>query len=219
MTTRKRIDPTAMLIGDVMIDSGSYIGPFCVLGFPQDEKVLNSVAIGARVGRRARSGVRIKEKCCLLSHVVIGERTVLGAEVWCDHHTYIGCYTTVGDGVEIMYGARIYNRVKIGQRAWVAGFVCNDSIIERDAIVLGQLIHRFVDAVEGVPEPAPVIREGAFVGMNSTIIGGIEIGVRAYIAAGAVLTRDALPGRLYAGIPARNIGRAPEPFRLRAKTK
>jgi acetyltransferase-like isoleucine patch superfamily enzyme len=153
--------------------------------------------------------------CSLASHVVIGEGTVLGTDVWCDHHTYIGCRTTIGDNVQVLYGARIYHRVTIGRDSWIGGFVCNDAVVEDGAFMLGQLIHRFADVVEGQPEVAPVVRAGAFVGTNALVVGGVEVGERAYIGAGAVLLSDAAPNRLYVGSPARDVGPAPQVFRVR----
>lgn len=198
------VDSSVKVIGALTIGEGSYVGPFSILGFPAQtptsSKFLESkgIIVGKRTG--------------ILSNVIIGEGTNIGNDVWIDHQCYIGCFTTILDGTYILYGAKVYDRVMIGKRCWVAGFVCNDAIIENGAIVMGALIHRFVDAELGIPEQSPVIRKNAFVGMNAIIIGGIEVGEGAYIAAGAVLTKSALSGCLYSGIPAENRGVAPKPF-------
>jgi UDP-2-acetamido-3-amino-2,3-dideoxy-glucuronate N-acetyltransferase len=199
------LDTTVKVIGDLALGDGSYVGPFSVLGFPAktptDAKNVES------------KGIKVGKRTGILSNVVVGEGTIIGDDVWIDHHCCIGCYTVISDNTYILYGARVYDRVKIGSNCWVAGFVCNDAVIEDSAIVMGTLIHRFVDAVMGVPEQSPVIRKNAFIGMNAIIIGGIEVGEGAYIAAGAILTKSALPGRLYSGVPAKNVGIAPHPFK------
>lgn len=208
------IDPTAICLGPMEIGSRTYIGPFCVLGFPAIEDA-SAVYVESGIDKRPGSrGVKIGADSILLSHVVIGEGSVLGKSIWCDHHCYIGSDTHIADDVQIMYGARIYDRVKIGRGAWVGGFVCNDAIIEEESIVLGQLVHRFVEASVEEPEEAPIVRAGAFIGMNALVIGGIEVGRRAYVAGGAVLTKSAIPGRLYLGVPAKNVGPAPSPFKF-----
>lgn len=166
--------------------------------------------------RPLSDGCTLGANCMLLSHVVVGESTVLEDHVWCDHFVHIGCNSRIGDSVQVMYGAKVYHRVAIGPRAWVAGFICNDALIEADAVVLGQLVHRFAEATEGIPEVAPRIRRGAFVGMNALVVGDVEVGAGAYIAGGAVLIQNAAPGRLYAGVPARDRGPAPPVF-LRRK--
>jgi UDP-2-acetamido-3-amino-2,3-dideoxy-glucuronate N-acetyltransferase len=208
------IDTTAVLIGDVEIGLGTCIGPFCVLGYPAiEEQCLAEGPVGLN-NRPTSSGAKIGSNCILLSHVVVGEGSTIGSGVWIDHHCHVGSSSRIGDGVQIMYGARIYDRVIVGENAWVGGFVCNDAVIEPRCVVLGQLVHRFVDAAEDVPERAPTIRESAFIGMNATVIGGIEVGIGAYIGAGCVLTKSALPGRLYVGAPARDVGPAPRPFKF-----
>lgn len=206
------IDPTAVILGPQAIAASSYVGPYCVVGFPANLVLPAHLDPTEADGRPSSRGATLGPGTQLLSHVVIGEGTALGADVWCDHHTRVGCNTKIGDGAQLMYGVRVYDRVSVGERAWVGGFVCNDAVIEAESVVLGQLVHKFVNASEGTPERAPVIRKGAFVGMNALVIGGIEVGTGAYVAAGAVLTRSAQPGRLYVGAPARDVGRAPNVF-------
>jgi len=208
------IHPTVIIVGQSIVHDETFIGPYCIVGFPSTSEV-DSWALSLENKMISTLPSKIGYHSSLLSHVVIGEGTSIGSNVFCDHHTYIGCQTEISDGVSIIYGARIYDRVKIGENAWVAGFVCNDTIIEENAIVQGQIIHRFVDAIERVREPSPIIRSGAFVGMGATVIGDVEVGRGAYIAAGAVLTKSARPGFLYRGIPACESGKAPNPFKTK----
>jgi UDP-2-acetamido-3-amino-2,3-dideoxy-glucuronate N-acetyltransferase len=51
-----------------------------------------------------------------------------------------------------------------------------------------------------------IVRRGATLGANCTIICGVEIGEFAFIGAGAVVTKDVAPFALMAGVPARQIG-------------
>ena len=55
-----------------------------------------------------------------------------------------------------------------------------------------------------------IIRHGARVGANSTLLPGIEIGREAFVAAGSVVTRDVPPATLVMGVPARPIRSVPE---------
>ncbi len=53
-----------------------------------------------------------------------------------------------------------------------------------------------------------LVRRGATIGANATIVCGVEIGEYAFVAAGAVVTRDVAAHTLVTGVPARNGGRA-----------
>jgi len=188
--------------GKVVFGKNVYIGPYCLIGYPEE------------VSKKPPKAVTIiGDNVQIHSHSVISQNTILGNNINCGNYTFIGENSIIEDDVEIMYGAKIFSRVKVGKGAWVGGFVCNDAVIESNCVVMGKLIHTFTNAVIGVGEPAPVIRKGAFIGMNAVVIGGIEVGENAYIAAGAVLTKSALAGKLYCGIPAKCTGDAPKPFK------
>lgn len=212
------VDKTAVLIGVVTLGSRTYIGPYSVIGFPSTERLSLDDFVEVDSAKLSSEGARIGSDSMLLSHVVVGEGSVFGSGVWCDHYSRIGFSTFIGDKVQIMYNAQIYDRVTIGDEVWVGGFVCNDAIIESRSIMLGSLIHKFTDVIEGTPEKAPIVREGAFVGMGATIIGNVEVGTRAYVSAGSILTRSARAGRLYVGSPAKDVGPAPDPFKIRNRS-
>lgn len=179
-----------------------YIGPFCLIGYTEDAKKIHK-SVATFIGDNVE----------IHAHSVISQNCILGNNVWCDNYTFIGENSKIEDGVELLYGAKIHKNVFVGRNSWVGGFVCNDVVIEENSIVMGMLIHKFINAVMGVPEPAPIIRKGAFIGMNAVVIGGIEVGENAYIAAGSVLTRSAKSNMLYMGNPARCIGIAPNAFK------
>lgn len=198
---------TALCYCDIQLGDKVSIGPYCVIGADGSAGCATS-----RESRRGAAVVTIGDNTIIESHVVIGRNTRINEDVWIDHHCYLGSNTTCDAGVQVMYGARIYDRVMIGARSWIGGFVCNDAIVGEGAVVMGSLIHRFVDAKLAVREAAPVVHGQAFVGMGAFLVGGIELGRGAYVAAGAVMTRSGKPGRLYAGVPARDIGQAPYAF-------
>jgi acetyltransferase-like isoleucine patch superfamily enzyme len=55
-------------------------------------------------------------------------------------------------------------------------------------------------------QAAPVvIEQGSFIGANATLLPGIRIGARSFVAAGSVVTADVPPGTLVAGVPARAV--------------
>lgn len=60
----------------------------------------------------------------------------------------------------------------------------------------------------------PVIRRGASVGANATVLPGIEVGVEAMVGAGAVVTKDVPPRVIVVGVPARKIGEVCEDWHV-----
>ena len=55
-----------------------------------------------------------------------------------------------------------------------------------------------------------VLKRGASIGANATILGGVTVGEGAIVGAGSMVTRDVPPGVIVCGNPAREAGRVPE---------
>jgi acetyltransferase-like isoleucine patch superfamily enzyme len=125
----------------------------------------------------------------------------------------IGDESRVGTFVEIQKGARIGNRVKISSHS----FVCEGVTIEDEVFIghgvmfindkyprsttdLGQL----QTEADWVCIPT-LIKRGASIGSNATILCGITVGEGAIVGAGSVVTHDVPPGAVVAGNPARPI--------------
>jgi acetyltransferase-like isoleucine patch superfamily enzyme len=138
--------------------------------------------------------------------VKIGE----GARVYDFVNLYgctIGAMSQIGPFVEIQRGVTIGERVKVQSHA----FICEGVTIEDD-VFIGHGVMFVNDAFPraqlppGAPPfvPQPVlIARGASIGSNATILGGITVGERAMVGAGAVVTRDVPAGAIVAGNPAR----------------
>jgi UDP-2-acetamido-3-amino-2,3-dideoxy-glucuronate N-acetyltransferase len=211
------IESTAIQIGACSVDDSAYVGHYAIIGAPQVARGFGEA--GAQAQREPSrhwlpsSGATIAEAVTIASHVVIGDGTTIGPRAFIGERAYVGHNVVIGADVELCFGAQIHDRVVVGAGAWVGGFVCNDVHIGAQAIVFGSLVHRFVDAVRGIPEDPPSVGPGAFIGMGAMVIGGIHVGESAYVAAGSVLTITAKDGRLYAGNPARDRGAAPLAFK------
>jgi UDP-2-acetamido-3-amino-2,3-dideoxy-glucuronate N-acetyltransferase len=123
----------------------------------------------------------------------------------------IGDETRLGTFVEIQKGARVGARCKISSHT----FICEGIEIE-DEVFIGHGVQFINDRYpratneDGTPQTdahwtlqRTIVRRGASIGTGATILGGIEIGARSTIGAGAVVTRDVPPGATVAGNPAR----------------
>ncbi len=122
----------------------------------------------------------------------------------------IGDESKIGTFVEIQRGARIGRRVKISSHT----FICEGVQIE-DQVFVGHGVtfinDKYPRATTGSGElqsdrdwtvVPTVVRRGASIGSGSTILCGVEIGERAIVGAGSVVTRNVPPGAIVAGNPA-----------------
>jgi UDP-2-acetamido-3-amino-2,3-dideoxy-glucuronate N-acetyltransferase len=130
--------------------------------------------------------------------------------------TLIGAETTVGPFVEIQKGVIIGKACKIQSHA----FICEGVTVE-DGVFIGHGVmfinDRFPRATsrelvrkteaDWKLEPT-LIRRGAALGSNCTILCGLEIGEDAIIGAGSVVTKNIPAGAIVAGNPARVISQA-----------
>lgn len=117
----------------------------------------------------------------------------------------------IGTFVEIQKGAKIGKRVKVSSHS----FICEGVTIE-DNVFIGHGVMFINDkypratAGDGSPQTEAdwecietVVKKGASIGSNATILCGVTIGEGAIVGAGSVVTRDVPPGAIVAGSPAR----------------
>lgn len=116
----------------------------------------------------------------------------------------------IGTFVEIQKGAKIGRNVKISSHS----FICEGVTIE-DEVFIGHGVmfinDKYPRATTGDGELQSeadwvciptLIKKGASIGSNATILCGVTIGEDALVGAGSVVTRDVLPGEVVAGNPA-----------------
>jgi UDP-2-acetamido-3-amino-2,3-dideoxy-glucuronate N-acetyltransferase len=131
----------------------------------------------------------------------------------------IGDDTKIGAFVEIQKGARIGSRCKVSSHS----FICEGVTVE-DEVFIGHGVifinDRFPRATtaEGTLQTeadwacVPTrVKQGASIGSGATILCGVEIGERAIIGAGAVVTKDVPADTIVAGNPARLLRGAEQP--------
>jgi UDP-2-acetamido-3-amino-2,3-dideoxy-glucuronate N-acetyltransferase len=135
---------------------------------------------GAVVG----AGTKIWHFCHVTSGARIGARCVLGQNV------YVG-NVTIGDGVKIQNNVSVYDGVTIEDDVF-----CGPSMVFTNVINPRSPIERKREF-----KPT-LVKRGATIGANATILCGVTIGEHAFIAAGAVVRTDVPPHALMAGVPA-----------------
>ena len=127
--------------------------------------------------------------CHIQKGAVIGERCSLGQNV------NIGSNVRIGNGVRIQNNVSVYEGVELEDDVF-----CGPSCVFTNVT-----IPRSAYPVHGVYKRT-LVKQGASLGANSTIVCGHTVGRYAMIAAGAVVTRDVPDFALMAGVPAKQIG-------------
>lgn len=121
----------------------------------------------------------------------------------------IGDDTFVGPFVEITRGVTIGKKCKIESHS----FLCTALVVEDDVFIghgvmfSNDLYPRVDRQVEFLPT---LVRKGASIGSNATIIAGVSIGEYAVVGAGAVVTKDVPPYSIVAGNPAHILRQFPD---------
>jgi UDP-2-acetamido-3-amino-2,3-dideoxy-glucuronate N-acetyltransferase len=99
------------------------------------------------------------------------------------------------------------NNVKVSNNVSLyAGAVVEDDVFLGPSCVLTNLVNPRSEVADQQRYEKTIIRKGASVGANATIVCGAIIGCFAFIAAGAVVTRDVPDYALMMGVPARRVG-------------
>lgn len=135
------------------------------------------------------SGTRIWHFSHILPRCRIGKNCVIGQNVM------IGPDVVVGDNCKIQNNVSIYKGVTLED-----GVFCGPSCVFTNVNNPRAEIERKSEFRE------TVVRRGATIGANATIVCGYELGAWCFVAAGAVVTGDVPAHALVAGVPARRIG-------------
>ncbi|MBI5154643.1 N-acetyltransferase [Candidatus Poribacteria bacterium] len=119
----------------------------------------------------------------------IGENCNIGQGV------YVGQDVSIGNGCKIQNNVSVYEAVTLEDDVFLGPSMVFTNVINPRA------------AIERKTEFLPtLVRKGATIGANATILCGITIGEYAFIGAGAVVTRDVPAHALMTGVPARRTG-------------
>ena len=150
--------------------------------FAHDSAVIDS---GAQIG----NGTKIWHFCHIMPGAVIGNNCSLGQNVF------------VANGVKLGNKVKVQNNVSIYE-----GVICEDDVFLGPSMVFTNVINPR-SAVNRKTEYLPtIVKKGATIGANATIVCGVTIGEYAFIGAGAVVTKDVPSFALVVGNPARQIG-------------
>ena len=127
------------------------------------------------------------------SHVLAGSR--IGRDCTVGQNVMIGPRVVVGDGCKIQNGVSLFE-----------GVTLEDGVFCGPACVFTNVANPRADVDRRHELQPTLVRRGATIGANATIVCGNTIGPWSFVAAGAVVTADVPAHALVAGVPARRIG-------------
>lgn len=153
------------------------------------------IGTGAVIYRGAILGKRIlvADLATVRENVTIGDFTIVGRGAAIENYCTIGRYCKLETNVYITAYSELADRVFVAPCVATS----NDNFV-------GRTEKRF-DLYKGV-----IAEKGARIGVNATILPGKKIGADALVGAGALVTKDAPPRRIFARAPAEDIGPVPE---------
>ena len=137
---------------------------------------------GAQIGE----GTKIWHFTHIMPGAVIGKNCNIGQNVF------------IGDGVVLGNNVKVQNNVSI-----YTGVVCEDDVFIGPSAVFTNVFNPRSAFIRKNEYLRTIIRKGATIGANATIICGHEIGEYGFIAAGAVLTGAVIAYALMMGVPAK----------------
>ena len=140
-------------------------------------------------------GATIGEDCRIWHWVHISGGAVIGTRCSFGQNVYVGNKVVIGDNCKIQNNVSIYDAVTLEDDVF-----CGPSMVFTN-------VYNPRSAVVRKDEYRPtLVKKGATLGANCTIVCGTTIGEFAFVGAGAVVNRDVKRYALMAGVPARQIG-------------
>lgn len=134
-----------------------------------------------------------------------------GTKIW--HFSHIMANCKIGKGCNIGQNVVVSPVVVLGDNVKVqnnvsiySGVICEDDVFLGPSMVFTNVINPRSHVVRRGQYAKTIVRKGASIGANATIVCGHEIGEYAFIGAGAVVTKEVLPYALVLGNPARQVG-------------
>lgn len=140
-------------------------------------------------GSKIANGVKIWHFSHIMENCEIGENCNIGQNVVISPGVILGCNVKVQNNVSIY-----------------TGVICEDDVFLGPSMVFTNVVNPRSAVNRRGSYSKTIVRKGATIGANATIVCGHNIGEFAFIGAGAVVTKEVLPYALVVGNPARQTG-------------
>jgi acetyltransferase-like isoleucine patch superfamily enzyme len=203
-----RIGQGVKILGSAEIGDSTHIEDGVVIGYSyimlenqREQKVIDELL---------KKPTKIGANCKIGAGSRISAGAILGNDSLCEFDIFVGVDCRIGENAILSYRAQIYDDSVIGDNSWISGFISDRCNIGNGTAIFGKLVHKYNFSPEKRPmredqhETSPTIEDLVVVGHGAIVIG-VNVGKEAYVAAGAIVTKDILPGDIVAGNPAVSI--------------
>ncbi|MDO6802621.1 acyltransferase [Wenyingzhuangia sp. 1_MG-2023] len=140
---------------------------------------------GAKIGK----GTKIWHFSHIMPNAIIGERCNIGQNV------VVSPSVILGENVKVQNNVSIYT-----------GVICEDDVFLGPSMVFTNVINPRSAVIRKDEYKSTLVKKGASIGANATIVCGNTVGTYAMVGAGAVVTKEVLPYALVVGNPSKQIG-------------
>jgi acetyltransferase-like isoleucine patch superfamily enzyme len=206
-----RVGDGVLFGANVVVHDGTQIGDDCVIEHGAVLGKSPRLARTSTASRAERPPLRIGARVTVCVGAVvyagseIASEAIIGDQAQVRERATIGERSVIGRASGVDNDVRIGDRVKIQSQVYVTAY----SVVEDD-VFLGPGASMTNDDTMSRHGPeyslrGPTSRRAARIGGSAVLVPGVEVGEEAFVAAGAVVTRDVPPRSFVMGVPARQV--------------
>lgn len=195
-----------------VIRSGTVLGPGSVV---EEGALLGKAprlaAHSAAGGDPAPAALVLGERVTVCAGAVVfagaalGDGAIVGDQAFVRERCRVGADSVVGRGSALDNDVVVGARVRIQTMVYVTAH----TVVEDDVFLAPGVVttndHSMTRHPRGEPIRGPLLRRACRIGGAAVLLPGVEIGAEAFVAAGAVVTRDVRPRAVVMGVPAREV--------------
>ena len=140
-----------------------------------------------------------------------GARVGRGTKIW--HWVHVCAEAEIGENCVLGQNVFVANRVRMGRNCKIQnnvslydGVTLEDDVFCGPSMVFTNVVNPRSEFVRKNDHRDTLVKRGATIGANATIVCGVTLGEYCFVAAGAVVMKDVKPFALMVGVPAKHIG-------------
>jgi UDP-2-acetamido-3-amino-2,3-dideoxy-glucuronate N-acetyltransferase len=200
------VHPTAIVYEGTVLGDGVRVLEYAVVG---KQPVLSARSTATRdllPPATLTDGAVVSTGAIVFAGTTIGARSIVGDQACVRERCEIGEDVVIGRGSLVENDTTVGARTRIQAEAYVTAY----STVEEDVFIAPCVVttnDNFMGRTEQrhALVKGPTIRRGARVGGGAVLCPGVEIGEEAFVAAGAVVTKDVPPRMVAMGVPAKAV--------------